>query len=183
MAHKALIHPDALRQLLRYDPETGKLFWRMRDASMFANEIRARQWNTRCAGKEALTTRHAAGYKCGPVMNKLYLAHRVAIALVNGEWPEGEVDHINGDRTDNRWCNLRAVSHQENAKNRAIGRGNSSGLMGVYWSKANLCWIAEIKADGVKHHLGSFASKEAAYAARKSAEGAHGFHRNHGRAA
>lgn len=183
MAAKALIHPDALRQLLRYDPETGKLFWRERQTSMFANETRARQWNARCAGREALATKHGAGYKCGPVMNHLLLAHRVIFALVNGEWPDGEVDHINGDRADNRWCNLRSVSHQDNAKNRAIGRGNSSGLMGVHWNKANRCWIAEIKVDGVKHHLGSFGSKEAAFAARKNAEDMHGFHRNHGRAA
>ncbi len=181
MAEKALPTPAELRQLLDYDADTGSLFWRERPQSMFQSESRCRGWNSRCAGKPALTTRHNAGYRCGPINNRLFLAHRVIMALVHGSWPKGEVDHINGDRSDNRLENLRCVSHRDNARNRCCSRRNTSGAMGVWWSKPNRCWIAEIKHGGRKHHLGSFQAKADAIAARDEAKRRFGFHVNHGR--
>ena len=181
MAKAPLPSPEVLRQLLRYEPETGMLFWRERPRSMFSSCSRHRGWNTRCAGKLALSTKHSAGYRCGPINNKLLLAHRVIMAIQNGEWPEGEVDHVNGDRADNRLSNLRCVPHEENARNRCLSGRNTSGAMGVWWHKANRCWIAEITHDGIKQHIGSFTVKEDALRARRGAEQKLGFHRNHGR--
>lgn len=181
MANKPLPSPEVLRQLLRYEPDTGLLFWRERPVEMFSSSARHKGWNARCAGKLALSTNHNAGYKCGPVNNKLLLAHRVVVALVRGEWPSGEVDHINGDRSDNRWENLRVVSHADNSRNRAMSQRNSSGAMGVYWNPVNQNWTAEIKHEGAKRHLGSFQSIREAKAARVRAQSELGFHENHGR--
>ena len=97
------------------------------------------------------------------------------------EWPRKTIDHVNGDRSDNRVVNLRSVAHQENHRNRAIPKSNTSGVMGVYWGKRDRKWYAQIKINGKKKHLGSFSCKKKAIQARKKAEIDYGFHANHGR--
>lgn len=182
MANQPLPSPDVLRQLLSYDPETGKLFWKERGPEWFDSEPRHRAWNTRCAGKEAFTSRHGEGYKCGKVLDRLILAHRAIWAIQTGEWPSDDTDHIDGDRANNRWVNLRAVCRVENMRNTKRSKANSSGHIGVWWSKQVKSWIAEIKVDGKKFHLGTFDDIADAAAARKAAEKQHDFHENHGRA-
>lgn len=179
---------DLLRRLLRYDPETGRLYWLPRPLEMFANtgcggaEGNAARWNGKCAGKPALTAK-CRGYYHGPIFRQKYYAHRVAWALHYGAWPEGEIDHINHDHADNRIANLRVVSRQENCLNQPQPRTNSSGVTGVYWDKNRKLWLAAIQVDGRARHLGRFADIQAAIQVRKAAERQHGFHRNHGKAA
>lgn len=111
-----------------------------------------------------------------------YFVHRVCWYLYYGRWPI-VVDHINGDRADNRLDNLREVSQQENSKNCAISANNTSGFNGVYWNKLNRKWIANICVSRRTIYLGSYAALEDAIAHRVSANKVYGFHTNHGRKA
>lgn len=174
MAAKPLPDIDTLHQLLRYEPETGKLFWKERD------DVRP-GWNTRWAGKEAFTAVDGHGYKMGRISYTIFRAHRVIMAMANGEWPTEEVDHINGVRDDNRLSNLRLVSRSENARNLRRPSDNTSGHVGVSWHKASRKWRASIKTNGEQKYLGIFTKKADAIAARNAAEAELGFHRNHGR--
>jgi len=98
-----------------------------------------------------------------------FLAHRLAWFYVHGTWPVGEIDHINGDRSDNRIANLRDVSRLTNRQNmRRAQADNRSGLLGV--SLANNRCKASIRSGGKNHHLGYFSSPEAAHAAYVAAK-------------
>lgn len=181
MATKDLPTPDLLRQLLRYDAETGKLFWRERPLTSFADKRCGNTWNARWAGNEALNYVDAVGYASGRIHGNLFMAHRVIWAIESGEWPTLEIDHINGNRSDNRLSNLRQVSRAENAKNVATSTRNKSGRVGVHFAKREQRWLALIGSDRRSHFLGYFDDFEAAVAARAAAEIEFGFHINHGR--
>lgn len=167
------VTPALLRELLTYDPETGKLFWRARNLSHFDNPSRGRSWNTRHANKEAFTVGEQ-GYRRGMVFRRMYLAHIAAWAIIHSEWPDGQVDHINGVRDDNRLANLRVVSRSDNCRNAKRRSTNTSGVNGV--AKQGKRWRAYIV-----EHLGLFDTIEEAAAARKEAEQRLGYHPNHGR--
>lgn len=111
----------------------------------------------------------------------LYKAHRIAWLLHYGSWPNGEIDHINGDTSDNRIANLRDVSHQENQKNQKLRSTNKTGITGVRPHKYHNQWAAEITVDGKNKYLGLYPHLFEAACARKSAERRHGYHINHGR--
>ena len=145
---------------------------------------RARYGNTKYAGREAISAvDRSLGYKKGSIFNAKCYAHRVIWAMQTGEWPADDIDHINGDRADNRWENLRAVERKDNARNAKRRSTNTSGMMGVQWHPALGKWRARIMVDGRSIALGCYHSLEDACAARKSAERRYGFHENHGRAA
>jgi len=164
--------PHVLRQLLRYDPDTGKFLWKERKQSP--------QFSARYADKEALTSvRH--GYMFGEIFNKPVAAHRVAFTIHHGRHPKGEVDHINGDRSDNRISNLREVTRTVNARNMKKSAANRSGVTGVSFYKASGKWQSRIMSDGKYLHLGYFDKFEDAVCARKVAEREIGYHPNHGR--
>ena len=81
------------------------------------------------------------------IFNKVYKNHRIAIFYMTGEWPD-EVDHINGDRGDNRYTNLRNVSKQDNMRNRGRNRNNTSGTSGITWFNDTQQWRVRINANG-----------------------------------
>lgn len=151
--------PGKLSEIFDYNPETGKLFWRRRPEESFATRQASSTWNTRFAGKEAFTSVDGKGYRHGTLCGKSLLAHRVILAMANGRWPE-QVDHINGDRSDNRIKNIREATHQENSRNRRMLKSNTSGIKGVCWSKAAQKWQANIKVNGKQFFLGVFDSLE-----------------------
>lgn len=163
------IAPEVLRQILRYEPEGGKLFWLPRDQRWFGCRRSFSTWNSRFAGSEALTTERPDGYKAGRVLGRNYRAHRVIWAVHYGVWPAVQIDHINGDPTDNRLVNLREATAAENQRNRGTQSNNTSGFKGVSWSKDTSKWQAYIKSYGRRHHLGYFTSIEDAAAAYASA--------------
>ena len=181
------IDPAVLRELLRYEPETGKLYWLSRSLHHFKStakrsaEWNCAAWNAKNAGKEAFTA-GGSGYRSGAIYRRNYGAHRVVWAIVHGMWPK-MIDHINGDPSDNRLENLREVTSAENQKNLKLRSDNTSGRIGVSWDSARKRWSAEIISKGRHLHLGRFRSKSAAIQARKMAEQTHGFHPNHGRQA
>lgn len=114
------------------------------------------------------------------VRRKRYKAHRLIYLLQTSAWPPDEIDHLNGDGTDNRWENLRAATPEENRQNLRKYSSNRSGHTGVCWHKHCGKWAARIMVHRRNIHLGYFTSKEDAVAARKKAEVEHGFHPNHG---
>lgn len=92
-------------------------------------------------------------------------AHRLAWRIMTGKWPEQEIDHINRDKGDNRFENLREADRWENARNIAKKRNNTSGHKGVSWDNRRRVWIASIMHDRKAKHLGSFSTREEAYSA------------------
>lgn len=186
MAKKPIPTPEELRQLLRYEPETGKLFWLPRDVSWFESTARpashaCANWNSCHAGKEAFTATDHGGYKVGTVLYRVLLAHRVAWAIQTGCWPEKQVDHVNGDRSDNKLINLRSVDRVENMKNMKRPSTNTSGHVGIRRDTRIDKWTARICVNYRDHYIGSYDDIKSAIDARKAAEAFFGFHQNHGR--
>lgn len=169
-----------LRSLISYDAETGLLTWLARALSEFQSARSWRMWNTRYAGKAALNYVSPAGYKTGTVDGCHILAHRACWALATGEWPENHLDHVNGDRPDNRFENLREATRTINARNQKRHSTNTSGVSGVCWIESRQKWSASIY-DGHRQFLGHFTAFRDAVAARAAAEAALAYHPNHGR--
>ena len=96
--------------------------------------------------------------------SKEYIPYRLAWLYMTGEWPTNFIDHINRNRTDNRWSNLREATYAENNRNKSIGINNTSGYKGVSWHKRRGKYRAEIRVNGKSKHLGYFDNKEDAYA-------------------
>jgi hypothetical protein len=181
MAIKPLPDPELLRKLLRYEPETGKLFWLPRLRNNFSTQRSFSTWNARYANQEGFTASTGKGYKLGRLGKQNYFAHRVAWAIHWGEEPKELIDHINGVRSDNRIDNLRCVGVVENMRNMPLRRDNKSGCTGINWSAADNKWIAGIRVNRRTIYLGIFSSLDDAVAVRKAAEMKYGFHPNHGR--
>ncbi len=182
------ISAETLRELLQYEAASGRLIWLAREAKHSfgaeqSAEHTAKIWNAKYAGKPALVALNQNGYQHGTIFGKFYSAHRVAWALHFGEWPENGIDHINGDRTDNRISNLRDVPDRVNAKNQKQNCRNTSGVTGVHLHKKTGRWVASIKGEGKVRNLGYYRTIEEAAAVRSEAEKKYGFHPNHGRKA
>lgn len=170
---KPLLSIEYLRQRLRYEPETGKLFW-------LDYEGVPQSWKARWVGKEAFTYVSDQGYRHGCICTIPYRAHRVAWAIYHGMWPTNQIDHVNGVRADNRIVNLREVSNQDNLRNATLSKKNTSGTTGVTWDRKNSMWKAQIMVDGRCIHLGYFDNLEEAAAARAEASRLYGFTERHG---
>jgi len=121
---ESLLSPELVRQLIHYDPATGEFTWKVRDEVTGAD----RTFNKRFSGRKALINVGANGYRVGAIKCVCVYAHRVAWAWVNGVWPVGEIDHVDGDRTNNAFSNLRQVTRSENAKNLGHRKNKPSGL-------------------------------------------------------
>jgi hypothetical protein len=170
---KSLPSVDYLRKRLRYEPETGKLFW-------LDYEGMPKGWRSRWKGKEAFTAEDNYGYRLGAINKQMFRAHRVSWAISYGEWPSDHIDHINGVRGDNRIINLRVASYQENNKNASMQSNNTSGITGVCWAKWRSKWHARIMVNRRQLHLGYFDTLEEAAEVYKEAAIKHGFTERHG---
>lgn len=180
MAKRSDITPELCRQLLRYEPETGKLFWLPRPLHMFTTQRSCSTWNGRFAGKEAFTNSTSKGHKKGWIFNIAFYAHRVAWAIYYGSWPKDQIDHVNGSPNDNRIRNLREVTHSENLRNCGLDARNTSGVNGVSWNKRKGCWQAYVCHNGKRIHLGSFTDRDVAADARREADLKYGYFPGHG---
>ena len=186
MTTKELTSPHTLRKLMKYDPKTGLIYWRSRDVSDYPEPTKGvdkicEYWNSTYAGRLVGGSRDKDGYLRCVVMARSYQAHRVAWAIHYGDWPDDQIDHINGKKDDNRIDNLRVVSFTENQRNKPKSSRNKSGVIGVHFYKPTGKWVASICVNRKRMQIGSFDTIEQAADARKIAEAEYGFHPNHGR--
>lgn len=169
------IDVEQLSEALQYDPDTGLFVWKRRPVSHFSDhgtrdaEGCANNWNSRWAGKPALTYIGIHGYFCGRLFGKGLLAHRCAYALMTGSWPELFMDHINGVRTDNRWSNLRPCNHYQSIQNRA-SYGKTCEYIGVYWSKKLQGYVGNVYHKGKSYYCGFSADDPEKVARRRDAK-------------
>ncbi|PYE89607.1 HNH endonuclease [Phyllobacterium leguminum] len=171
---------DRLHKLLEYVPAEGHFVWKSRSISEFASEMQWKRWRTRYEGKKAGSV-NGSGYRHIQLDRRHYLEHRLAWLYYYGEFPANEIDHINGDKADNRLANLRHVTAVQNNQNKKRPSHNTSGVIGVAPARSRGKWIAHIKVGEENIYLGTFKSIELAAAARRGAEKVAGFHPNHGR--
>ena len=164
---------DILKELLDYNSETGKLYWKKRDRKYFPSDRSCTWWNNRYSKKEAFAYKSKEGYYIGSIFGKTYLKHRVIWAFHYEKWPSDEIDHINRIRDDNRICNLRVATHQQNLQNKTSHKGSTSKYLGVYWHKQSEKWIAQIRVNGAKMYLGIFNNEENAAIAYDKASKKH----------
>lgn len=174
MAEAILLTQEHLRQLFRYDPETGNLYWLKRGVEWFHREQDMHRWNTCFAGRVAGGVR-GAGHVFVAIQNRSYLVHRIIWAIVTGDWPKGEIDHINGNPADNRWSNLRDVSHKENQRNLRRETVSVSGCSNIYPQ------AGKYRVKVGRKHIGYFSDLSEAKLARDNAYRELGFHENHGK--
>lgn len=182
MATKPLPSQNVLNKLLRYDAETGKLYWRPRPEADFHGARYPKQcasmWARSYAEREALSYKTPRGYLTGTIHRRPYLAHRVIWVLVHGVEPD-QIDHINGDRADNRLCNLRDVGPVQNRRNMKLSANNRSGAHGVNFRRG--AWECKIGVGNRNKYLGRYGTFDEAVAVRRAAEKEYDFHQNHGR--
>lgn len=158
---------EILRSLISYDPMTGQLRWMKKSGIASAGSI---------AGLI-----HTGGYRRIQINGRKLMAHRIAWALYYGEWPNLHIDHIDGDKDNNRITNLRLVSDSQNQYNRGITASNKSGVKGVHQDKKSGKWLAAIRYMGSIIKVGSFDTiDEAAGAIRSKRIELHGEFANHG---
>lgn len=163
---------EQLMTMVRYEPETG-LMYRIR--AVIPKTGRVVTINKLVNGS------NNRGYFWINIERKMYLVHRLVFLYMTGNHPVGEVDHINGDRKDNRWVNLRDSNAAANSRNQGVRRDSTSGVRGVTYSQRSSKWIARISDAGTRISLGYFVDFEDAVLARREAEDRLGYHENHGR--
>jgi HNH endonuclease/AP2 domain len=156
---------EYLRECFDYDPLTGKLTWRVRPREHFSSDKEWRRWNTRYAGHVS------GGFSSSGYLNVVIMvggrcccfgSQHIAWTLVTGVWPLVQVDHKNGNRSDNRFKNLREATHAEQTQNVCLRRDSTSGFMGVSWHKLSRKWEAHIRVNGRQRHLGLFSTSDLA---------------------
>lgn len=159
-AKESLLTQDRLKSILLYYRHTGRFIWLV-DA---ARNVKA--------GREA--GRLSNGYVRITIGGNQFSAHRLAWVYVHGEWPTGSLDHINGNRSDNRIQNLRIANKFENGQNRCLNSNNKSGFTGV--TRSGDKWRAAITIRGKFQHLGFFEdASDAANAYRTAKQKLHTF--------
>lgn len=143
---------ERVREVLSYDESSGIFTWRMKRGRCGAGSIAGNQ---------------SRGYVQIHVDGRQYFAHRLAWLYTTGDWPVGEIDHINGDRSDNRWVNLRDVSRAVNQQNRRTAQRNNktSKYLGVSRAKEGRPWRAYITLGGRGRLLGCFDTEDQAHTA------------------
>lgn len=152
------ISPEFVTRFLKYaayDPETGRMWWiKSKKKVVVGSEV-------------GNTPKTHENYRASSFEYQKFLVHRMAWTIVHGEIPEGmQVDHINGNRHDNRMCNLRLLTNSQNGENKHKAMAHSkSGLLGVSWDKPMKAWVARIKTPEKYKVLGYFQDKHEAHQA------------------
>lgn len=172
---------EIVRELLDYDPETGILTWKERDVKWFKSEHASKVWNTRYANKEAFTYINKSGHKQGAIFYVNYFSHQIIWLWMTGEWSSEDIDHINGLPFDNRFSNLRHVSHEDNCRNQKLRNTNKSGINGVCWCKNRKRWLASVTINGKTRIIKRCHTKEEATELANEAREKLNYHKNHGK--
>jgi len=140
-----MLSQKRLKELLSYDPDTGVFVRRVRVANRHEGDAAG------CVQKN--------GYHGISIDNRLYYSHRLAWLYVHGETPKKSIDHIDGNKTNNRLANLRLATYSENSMNSKMRADNSSGFKGVSWDASRRGWCAYLDAGGKRIKRGYFWNK------------------------
>ena len=144
---------ERLKALLNYNPETG-IFTRLISSSPNAKV------------GETVGTRHRTGYEYAMIDYETFAMHRLAWFYFYAVMPTYDIDHINGNKVDNRISNLRDVEAKTNAQNEIRARkNNKSGYLGVHFRKERNKWVAQLRVNGKHRRFGSFNTPEEAHQA------------------
>jgi hypothetical protein len=144
-----------LKELLHYDPASGVWTWLKRTGSRNS------------AGRQAGRL-DQLGYRGIQLDGRRYLSSRLAVFYMTGEWPPDEVDHKDGNPSNDRWNNLRPATHAQNCLNKSMHSRNTSGFTGVSWHKGMRAWGARVTFKGREYQLGWYPTREAAGEAAKA---------------
>jgi hypothetical protein len=146
----AVLTANLLHTLLDYDPETGVFKWLEHRGRVKAGDI-------------AGTCDHDTS--AIRINRRRYRASHLAVLWMTGKWPDGEINHRDGDGTNTRWANLKPVGRSEKLYNRGKQRNNSAGFKGVTFHQGRGRFLAHIQAAGDRRYLGYFDTAERAHAA------------------
>ncbi|MCK5642553.1 MAG: HNH endonuclease [Gammaproteobacteria bacterium] len=168
---EAQISAEYAREALRYEEDTGLLYWRVRPREHFNDTPRMKQFNTRFSGKLAGGMYEGnKGYKTVHILGTKVYQSRLIWLIKTGNWPIEEIDHKDRVRSNNMWSNLREATRVQNVKNRSPFvrrmKSGTSGIPGVRWSEGRQRWQAARihgQTDGApRKQLGTFLSKREA---------------------
>lgn len=159
-----------LEECFYYNKDTGDLIWKVRPVHHFDREKDSRMFKNLFSGKIA-GSKNLLGGLTVRINGKQQWCHRVIYKMMTGKDPDKFIDHIDRNRFNNKWDNLRQADRSKNGANRTINKNNTHGLKGVsFWQGK---YKAQIGVNGKKIHLGSFETKEAAHEAYCIAAKAH----------
>ena len=154
-SHASTLTFEVVREFFSYDPASGLMVWAKRPSHQ----------KTQLLGREVGSV-NMYGYRQFIFRGKNLLTHRIAWLYMTGEWPQSTIDHINGDRLDNRFSNLRLGTPSIQSQNVYVGPTEGKhGYTGVSWSKRNKKWVSRIRVMDQRHELGSFDSPYEAHLA------------------
>ena len=153
-----MITAEELRELLRYDPNTGIFRWKVKQRRVSYG-----------VGDVAGSLDSSSGYHRIRIDGRDYRASRLAWLYVYGRWPTDEINHKNTIRDDDRLANLREATRGQNNYNTKRFSTNTSGLKGVCWRSRDRMWQAQISVNGRTRHLGKFDTPEEAHAVYRAA--------------
>jgi hypothetical protein len=156
---KDILTQGYLNSILKYEPHTGKFFWRIDKG--------------RVAAGDKAGTKSRRGYVDIKIDGRSYLAHRLAWLYMTGDFPIREIDHINGNPSNNRWANLREGTHSEVTRPHKTYKTNISGYSGVHWREDAGKYRVRITVDNRRISLGHYSDLQEAYRARAKAEKEH----------
>jgi hypothetical protein len=163
-------------RILNYDCFTGEIRWSGNRSDL---DYMSKQNIDKHLGKHARRV-DGNGYIKIQIKGKNYKAHRLAWLMTYEKWPDGEVDHIDGNGLNNRIENLRDVTKSQNQRNRRINKASTTGVTGVCFHKVKKKYEVSIKSNGRQVYVGAFKTIEEAAAARKAANEQYGYHPLHG---
>ena len=156
-------------EVLKYSTESGELTW---ISNKYSKSIVPRT-RAGCVIKRT-------GYRQVSLFGKSYAEHRLIWFIKTGKWPTGEIDHIDQNRSNNSWANLREVTKAENARNRSRRPDTKVGEHGIWYNERTGKYVAEITLNGKKVYQKSFDDPDKAVEERKAKSLELGFHENHG---
>jgi hypothetical protein len=142
-----MLTSDKLREILNYSPETGTFTWKTGSRAGWSDQ----------------------GYNRLDIEGRKYKCSRLAWLWMTGSWPTKHIDHINLDKADDRWMNLRECNRSQNLGNIRRFKTNKSGAKGVWRDPKRLNWKVQIRVEGTLHYIGRFLSKAEAIAAYREA--------------
>lgn len=166
-----------LDECFTYDALSGELNWKVRPVHHFQSEATHKRWVTRCYGKCVghVKMGRYTSYRRVKLLGSTIEAHIICWILHTGTYPEGDIDHLDGNGLNNRADNLR---DRDNFKNRRLQKSNRSGIVGVHWNEAKCRFI--VTGDANSKHLGTFLSLFEAVCVRKSWELENGYTPDYG---